>query len=85
MNGASLLPEGRRGKKDEVYDAVPSMIFSNACCTPSPDARVIDGLSDLRLILSIGPAMSLRTSCWLLPQEGILGIAAANLAHSSSP
>ena len=33
---------------------VPSMIFSNACCTPSPDtSRVIDGLSDLRLILSI--------------------------------
>ncbi len=33
---------------------VPSMIFSNACCTPSPDtSRVIDGLSDLRDILSI--------------------------------
>jgi hypothetical protein len=33
---------------------VPSMIFSSACCTPSPDtSRVIDGLSDLRLILSI--------------------------------
>ena len=28
---------------------VPSMIFSSACCTPSPDtSRVIDGLSDLR-------------------------------------
>ena len=28
---------------------VPSMIFSRACCTPSPDtSRVIDGLSDLR-------------------------------------
>ncbi|MNS50027.1 hypothetical protein D3C72_826640 [compost metagenome] len=33
---------------------VPSMIFSRACCTPSPDtSRVIDGLSDLREILSI--------------------------------
>ena len=33
---------------------VPSMIFRSACCTPSPDtSRVIDGLSDLRLILSI--------------------------------
>ncbi len=33
---------------------VPSMIFSRACCTPSPDtSRVMDGLSDLRLILSI--------------------------------
>src|SRR5262249_13768114 len=33
---------------------VPSMIFNSACCTPSPDtSRVIDGLSDLRLILSI--------------------------------
>ena len=32
---------------------VPSMIFSKACCTPSPDtSRVIDGLSDLRVILS---------------------------------
>src|SRR3712207_9260556 len=32
---------------------VPSMILSSACCTPSPDtSRVIDGLSDLRLILS---------------------------------
>ena len=32
---------------------VPSMIFSNACCTPSPDTSlVIDGLSDLREILS---------------------------------
>ena len=32
------------------HDAtVPSMIFSSACCTPSPDtSRVIDGLSDLR-------------------------------------
>jgi hypothetical protein len=28
--------------------------LSNACCTPSPDtSRVIDGLSDLREILSI--------------------------------
>ena len=28
---------------------MPSMIFSSACCTPSPDtSRVIDGLSDLR-------------------------------------
>ena len=33
---------------------VPSISFSNACCTPSPDtSRVIDGLSDLREILSI--------------------------------
>jgi hypothetical protein len=33
---------------------VPSRIFSSACCTPSPDtSRVIDGLSDLREILSI--------------------------------
>ena len=32
---------------------VPSMILSNACCTPSPDtSRVIEGLSDLREILS---------------------------------
>ena len=32
---------------------VPSMIFSSACCTPSPEtSRVIEGLSDLRLILS---------------------------------
>jgi hypothetical protein len=30
------------------------MILSNACCTPSPEtSRVIEGLSDLRLILSI--------------------------------
>jgi hypothetical protein len=33
---------------------VPSMILSNACCTPSPDtSRLIEGLSDLRDILSI--------------------------------
>ena len=33
---------------------VPSMILSNACCTPSPEtSRVIDGLSPLRAILSI--------------------------------
>jgi hypothetical protein len=33
---------------------VPSISFSRACCTPSPDtSRVIDGLSDLREILSI--------------------------------
>ena len=33
---------------------VPSMIFSSACCTPSPEtSRVIEGLSDLRAILSI--------------------------------
>ena len=33
---------------------VPSMSFSSACCTPSPDtSRVIEGLSDLREILSI--------------------------------
>src|SRR5262249_50787139 len=31
---------------------VPSMILSKACCTPSPEtSRVIEGLSDLRLIL----------------------------------
>jgi hypothetical protein len=30
---------------------VPSMILNIACCTPSPDtSRVIEGLSDLRLI-----------------------------------
>ena len=33
---------------------VPSISFSSACCTPSPDtSRVIEGLSDLREILSI--------------------------------
>ena len=33
---------------------VPSISFSSACWTPSPDtSRVIEGLSDLRLILSI--------------------------------
>ena len=33
---------------------VPSISFNNACCTPSPDtSRVIEGLSDLREILSI--------------------------------
>ena len=33
---------------------VPSMILSSACCTPSPEtSRVIEGLSDLRAILSI--------------------------------
>ena len=33
---------------------VPSISFNRACCTPSPDtSRVIDGLSDLREILSI--------------------------------
>ena len=32
---------------------VPSMIFKSACCTPSPEtSRVIEGLSDLREILS---------------------------------
>src|SRR5476651_664559 len=32
---------------------VASVIFSSACCTPSPEtSRVIEGLSDLRLILS---------------------------------
>src|SRR6516225_9956967 len=31
---------------------VPSMILSKACCTPSPEtSRVMEGLSDLRLIL----------------------------------
>ena len=33
---------------------VPSRIFSNACCTPSPEtSRVIEGFSLLRAILSI--------------------------------
>ena len=33
---------------------VPSISLSRACCTPSPEtSRVIDGLSDLREILSI--------------------------------
>jgi hypothetical protein len=33
---------------------VPSIILRSACCTPSPDtSRVIEGLLDLRLILSI--------------------------------
>ncbi|MNY57085.1 hypothetical protein D3C86_1932370 [compost metagenome] len=33
---------------------VPSISFSKACCTPSPEtSRVIEGLSDLREILSI--------------------------------
>src|ERR1041384_4859159 len=33
---------------------VPSTSLSSACCTPSPDtSRVIEGLSDLREILSI--------------------------------
>ena len=33
---------------------VPSISFSNACCTPSPEtSRVMEGLSDLREILSI--------------------------------
>ena len=33
---------------------VPSINFSKACCTPSPEtSRVIEGLSDLREILSI--------------------------------
>src|SRR5260364_394667 len=33
---------------------VPSISFSSACCTPSPEtSRVIEGLSDLRPILSI--------------------------------
>ena len=33
---------------------VPSMSFNKACCTPSPEtSRVMDGFSDLRVILSI--------------------------------
>ena len=33
---------------------VPSISFNSACCTPSPEtSRVMDGLSDLREILSI--------------------------------
>ena len=33
---------------------VPSISFSSACCTPSPEtSRVMEGLSDLREILSI--------------------------------
>ena len=33
--------------------AYPALTLSNACWTPSPDtSRVIEGLSDLRLILS---------------------------------
>ena len=33
---------------------VPSTSLSKACCTPSPEtSRVIEGLSDLRVILSI--------------------------------
>ena len=33
---------------------VPYISFSSACWTPSPDtSRVMEGLSDLRLILSI--------------------------------
>ncbi len=37
-----------------IEATVPSIILSNACCTPSPEtSRVIDGFSDLRVILSI--------------------------------
>src|SRR6185503_4047820 len=34
---------------------------------------------------TVGPAMSLRTSCWLFPQNEqyrVLGVACANLTHS---
>ena len=47
---------------------VPSIIFKSACCTPSPEtSRVIDGLSDLRAILSISsmytmPRLAFSTS-----------------------
>jgi len=41
-------------KKGGTLAVVPSMIFNNACCTPSPEtSRVMDGLSDLLAILSI--------------------------------
>ncbi len=37
-----------------IEATVPSIIFSKACWTPSPEtSRVIDGFSDLRVILSI--------------------------------
>ena len=37
-----------------IEATVPSMSFSSACCTPSPEtSRVMDGLSALREILSI--------------------------------
>ena len=37
-----------------TFAMVPSRILSSACCTPSPEtSRVMEGLSDLRAILSI--------------------------------
>jgi hypothetical protein len=37
-----------------TFAVVPSMSLSSACCTPSPEtSRMIEGLSDLRVILSI--------------------------------
>ena len=46
-----MLAAALRRNADAV---VPSISLSSACWTPSPDtSRVIDGLSDLRLILSI--------------------------------
>ena len=46
-----MLAPALRRNADAI---VPSISFSSACCTPSPDtSRVIDGLSLLREILSI--------------------------------
>ena len=46
---------------------VPSMIFSNACCTPSPDtSRVIEGLSDFHACLSF-PRSSMAAMNALAP------------------
>jgi hypothetical protein len=46
--GCLRPPCGGTGRNRSFHD------LQSACCTPSPDtSRVIDGLSDLRLILSI--------------------------------
>ena len=51
---AKTQPYFDAGVKKIIVGKACSIIFSRACCTPSPDtSRVMEGLSDLLAILSI--------------------------------
>ena len=63
---------------------VPSIIFNNACCTPSPlTSRVIDMFSPLRAILSISSIYIMPRSAFLTSPSAIDSNRLSTLSTSS--
>ena len=54
MDNVKERAKAKTKKEKEAEATVPSKIFNNACCTPSPDTSlVMDTFSDFFVILSI--------------------------------